>query len=269
MSRVFAVVLLLLSITHAWGQDRVYRFGVSPQKSASQLAQAWTPFLNYLSAHSGVALLFGTAPDSATFSKRLAAGEFDFCFVNPQQYVLLNEDPGYEALAREKGRLLRGLLVIHKDSPIESIEALDGAQIAFPSTTSFAASVLPQAALRAAGVDFTPRYVGSNASVYLNVAKKIFPAGGGITRSLELAPESVRQELKVFLKTPGYTPHAIASHPRISAEDRAKIQAAIVALENDPASRFILDAIGFKGIQVAADSDWDSLRQLALPAPPR
>ena len=159
--------------------------------------------------------------------------------------------------------------MIHKDSPIESIEALDGAQIAFPSTTSFAASVLPQAALRAAGVDFTPRYVGSHASVYLNVAKKIFPAGGGITRSLELAPESVRQQLKVFLKTPGYTPHAIASHPRISEEDRAKIRAAIVALENDPDSQFILDAIGFKGIQLAVDGDWDTLRHLALPAPPR
>ena len=267
MKRLIFLLILLVVVGQSWGQGQPYRFGVSPQKSATQLAAAWSPFLKYLSEHSGVPLIFSTAPDSASFSSRLKAGEFDFCFVNPQQYLILHDSPGYEAFAREKDRLLQGLLLTHKDSGVHSLEELDGKELAFPSPTSFAASVLPQAELRKANINFTPRYVGSHASVYLNVAKQLVVAGGGITRSLELAPPEVRGELKILLKTAGYTPHAIASHPRIDEQTRSKLRAAISKLENDPGSAHILQSIGFKGIQPAQDSDWDGLRELALPQP--
>ena len=269
MIRFVVFSLSLMIMGQLWAEPAPFRFGVSPQKSASQLAAAWTPFLDYLSQHSGVPLIFSTATDSASFSRRLKAGDFDFCFVNPQQYLLLHDDPGYEAFAREKGRLLKGLLVTHKDSTVHDLAALQGAELAFPSPTSFAASVLPQAELRQAGIEFTPRYVGSHASVYLNVAKRLVPAGGGITRSLELAPPEVRSELRVLLTTAGYTPHAIASHPRIDADALARLRAAVRRLENDPDAGEILKSIGFRGIQVADDRDWDGLRELALPAPPQ
>lgn len=248
----------------AQAADRVYTFGVSPQKSASELAEIWVPVLKTLSARSGVPLRFATARDSAEFSSRLGQGAYDFGYVNPHQYTLLHASVGYEALAREKGRSLKGLLVASKEGSVRSLADLEGKTLVFSSPTSFAASILPQAELRKQGINFTPRYVGSHESVYLNVVKGLSPAGGGISRTLELSEDGVRNQLRVLWTTQGYTPHAIASHPRVPEPVRRKLLEAMLAMNDDPASKSLLEGIGFKGFQAAVDADWDNIRSLNL-----
>jgi phosphonate transport system substrate-binding protein len=258
-----AVVAMCLSLS-ALATERVYSFGVSPQKSASELAQIWVPVLKRLSLASGVPLRFATARDSAEFAGRLKQGSYDFGYVNPHQYTLLHDNPGYEAMAREKGRSLKGLLVARKDGPVRTLADLEGQTLVFSSPTSFAASILPQAELRKQGIRFTPRYVGSHESVYLNVVKGLAPAGGGIASSLALSDEEVRSRLRVLWTTQGYTPHAIASHPRVPNAVRMKLLEAMLAMNDDPEARPLLEQIGFKGFQAAVDADWDNIRALNL-----
>lgn len=256
--------LTLLFAMPAGATDKVYIFGVSPQKSASALAEIWVPVLKNLSGRSGINLRFATARDSAEFSARLAKGGYDFAYVNPHQYTLLHANPGYEALAREKGRSLKGLLVVRKDGPVNALADLNGKTLVFSSPTSFAASILPQAELRKQGIQFTPRYVGSHESVYLNVDKGLAPAGGGIARTLDLSADEVRNNLRVLWTTQGYTPHAIASHPRVPEEVRKELLEAMLEMSADSAAKALLDGIGFKGFQAAQDADWDNIRALDL-----
>jgi phosphonate transport system substrate-binding protein len=265
MKKLSLLLLFFALLSPAWGADKTYTFGVSPQKSASQLAESWGPVLAWLSKRSGVSLRFATARDSAEFSARLRDGLYDFCYVNPQQYTLLHEKPGYNALARNKGKRITGLLLTRKDGPVQSLQDLEGAELVFSSPTSFAASVLPQAELRKAGVHFTPRYVGSHESAYLNVVKGLSPAGGGIKRTLELASEEVRSNLRVLLTTPSYTAHAIASHPRIAEPERQKLLAAMLEMSEDKEAQPLLKPIGFKGFETATDADWDDVRALGPP----
>lgn len=265
MKRFAPLFLLLLGLSlPGWAASRTYSFAVSPQMSASELAEIWTPVLSWLSARSGVNLRFATAKDSKDFAGRLSRGAFDFCYVNPHQYTLLHVNPGYEALAREKDRRLKGILVTRKGGPVKTLKDLDGATLVFSSPTSFAASILPQAELRRQGVNFTPRYVSSHESVFLNVEKGLFPAGGGTTRTLELTDEPVRNNLQVLLTTQGYTPHAIASHPGVPEPVRKQVLAAMLAMNEDPAARPLLEKIGFKGFQSAVDADWNDIRALDL-----
>jgi len=269
-ARLLAALLgtLLLCLTPpALAAKKIYTFGVSPQKSSSELAETWAPVLAWLSAKSGVELRFSTAKSSAEFSKRLGKGGYDFCYVNPQQYTLLHKKPGYDAFAREKGRTLVGILVAGKESKISSLQELEGSTLAFSSPTSFAASVLPQAELRKLGIHFTPVYVNSHESVYLNVARGIYPAGGGIVRTFETAEPETRDALKVLMTTRGYTPHAIARHPRVAKSDMKKVQAAMIAMNDDPIGKQLLGVLKFKGLEAAVDSDWNDIRSLNLPAP--
>ena len=264
MKHVLAVIFGLLLATSARAASDVYTFAVVPQQAASELAESWTPVLAWLSARSGVKLRFVTAPDIPTFEKRLGKGEYDLAYMNPYHYTVFHRKPGYLALAKERNRKIKGILVVRKDSPLKDIKELNGATLVFPSPAAFAASILPRAALRKEGVVFTPKFVSSHDSVYLNVIRGLNPAGGGITRTLELLDPASRNDLRVLWTTPAYTPHAIANHPKLPKAVVLKLRDALVSMGDDPEGSKMLGLIGFKGLDAARDGDWDDIRQLHI-----
>ena len=68
--------------------------------------------------------------------------------MNPYHFVVFNESADYRALARQRDKEIRGLLVVHKDSPIRSLEDLSCAEVAFPAPAAFAATIITSAHLR-------------------------------------------------------------------------------------------------------------------------
>src|SRR5471032_969487 len=243
---------------------KTYSFGSVPQESASRMAESWTPVLNALAQRSGLALTFSTAPDIPTFEKRVAAGEYDFVYMNPYHFTVFNAMPGYHALARAKSERLRGIVVVRKDSPYKELKDLTGAAIAFPSSASFAATLVIQADLRKHGIAFEPKIVKSHISVYLDVAKGLYPAGGGVPRTFKLLDDSVARELRILYTSADYTSHAIASRPGMDAATRDKLLKAMLAMSQDAASLEMLQGIGFKVYESAADRDWDDVRALGI-----
>lgn len=239
-------------------------FGVVPQQSASELARLWTPILAYLGRKTGYEIHFKTAKDIPTFERRLVSGEYDIAYVNPYHYTVFHRSPGYQVFAKEKDRKLKGVIVVRKDSPYRDITQLKGKTLAFPGPAALAATVLPQATLRKLGIAFVPKYVGSHDSVYLSVYKGLYPAGGGIVRTFENFNPSLRGALRILWATPGYTPHAIAAHPRVSAGVVERIQEAMLKMHEDPEGAVLLEAIGFKGLVVAQDADYDDIRRLDI-----
>lgn len=263
MPRWLVCALFLLAVPAA-AAGRVYSFAVVPQQAATELAETWSPFLAWVSARSGVALRFATGPDIPAFEKRLAKGDYDFAYMNPYHYTVFHKKPGYQAMAKEKDRKIKGILVVRKDSPIADIRELNGAELVFPAPAAFAASILPRAALRNEGVAFTAKFVSSHDSVYLNVARGLYPAGGGIVRTFEMLDEAERKQLRVLWSTPAYTPHAFASHPRVPKAVLAKVQEAMLAMTDDPVGQKMLKLVGLKGLETAVDGDWDDIRQLHI-----
>ncbi|HCI53704.1 MAG TPA: phosphate ABC transporter substrate-binding protein [Gallionella sp.] len=257
-------VLMLMQAPWSIAAEKVYTFGVVPQQAASEMAETWLPFLNWLSAQSGVKLRFVTAPDIPSFEKRLAEGAYDIAYMNPYHYTVFHKKSGYEAMAKEKDRKLKGILVVRRDSPVKDIKDLNAATLVFPAPAAFAASILPRAALRKAGVSFTAKFVSSHDSVYLNVAHGLYPAGGGIVRTFDMLDESAKKDLRVLWTTPAYTPHAIASHPGLPKEVVKKLLATLSSMVDDSTGQEKLKLIGLKGIEAAHDADWDDIRQLNI-----
>ena len=245
--------------------ERIYSFAIVPQQAASELVESWSPLLSWLTAKTDIQLRFVTAPSIPVFEQRLAQGEYDFAYMNPYHYTVFSQKPGYQALAKEKDRRIKGILVTRKDSSLKALKDLEGTTLVVPSPASVAASSLPRAELRKQGITFTPKYVSSHDSVYINVAKGFYPAGGGIPRTLEMTEESVRHDLKVLWTTQGYTPHAIAAHPRVPAEVAQKLKSALLQMNEDREGRQLLDGIDFAGgVAAATDADWDDVRALDI-----
>ncbi len=238
--------------------------GIVPQQSAAKLARLWSPLLRELEQRSGVKLQFHTAPDIPTFERRLAEGEYDLAYMNPYHYTVFSREPGYRAFAHEREKRIKGIVVVAKDSPIQSLEELAGAELAFPAPAAFAASMLPRASLERMGIAISPRYVGSHDSVYLAVARGLYPAGGGVVRTFNNIDAAVREKLRILWTTPGYTPHAFAAHPRVDGQVMGRVRDALVSLGDDEKGRALLGALRFKPIGAAADANWDDVRELDL-----
>lgn len=257
---VFLTTVSAESIT----EKKVLTFGVVPQQSAGKLARNWGPILKYIEQNTGVALRFATAPSIPEFERRLAAGKYDISYMNPYHYTVFHESPGYQAFAKARGKRIKGIVVVLKDSPIENMQQLDGNEMAFPAPAAFAASVLPRAYLSQESIDIEAKYVSSHDSVYLSVARGLYPAGGGVVRTFNSIDPSVREQLKILWTTEPYTSHALAAHARVPKDVVRKIQGALVSLESNPEGVDLLKALSWRGVEPATDERWNDIRDLGL-----
>ena len=263
----FILGLLVLVSSTLSAQSEEMTFGIVPQQAASKLARLWSPVLDYVSRQSGIKIQFATAKDIPTFEQHLDAGEYDFAYMNPYHFTVFNRHPGYQAVVRARDKEIKGIIVVRKDSPIQSIEEFDQMTLAFPAPAAFAASILPRSELLSRGLDFQSSYVSSHDSVYLAVAKGIYPAGGGVIRTFKnIAPE-IRDQLRVLWTSRGFTPNAIAAHPDVSAEALSAVQSALVAMEKSDEGKALLKRLNIRGFERAENKDWDDVRSLQIDLP--
>ncbi|NAW11386.1 PhnD/SsuA/transferrin family substrate-binding protein [Halomonas sp. D1-1] len=244
--------------------DPALVFGIVPQQSALKLARDWGPLLEELSRQSGVPVRFATAPDIPTFEQRVEEGAYDVAYMNPYHYVVFHEQIGVEPLARAADQRLEGIIVTGREAMPDDIGDLDGSDLAFPAPAAFAATLVVQSSLRQADIDFRSHFVSSHDAVYRSVAAGRFVAGGGINRTFEALPDSIREQLRVLWVSPGYTPHAIAVHPRVPLATREALTAALVEMGRRSAGRELLAPLRITGFVAAKDSDWDDVRDLEI-----
>ena len=264
LAGILAVMLLISSTSPGAEESLTLSIGIVPQQNATKLARLWTPICNHLSQQTGYRYVFKTAKNIPTFEKRLAAGKYDMAYMNPYHYTVFSIDPGYRAFARETNKRIQGIIVVKKDSAIQSIAELSGKTLAFPAPAAFAASLLPRAYFKTKQIEISPRYVSSHDSVYLTVSKSLYPAGGGIQRTFNNMPESIRKQLRILWKTPGYTPHAFAAHPRLSVTVVKDTAGALIAMSTDEEGGKLLENLKFNPIGPAKDEDWDDVRGLGI-----
>lgn len=255
-------VLMLCNISFAG--SKIYTFGVVPQQSASTMAKAWIPLLSHIEKESGISLRFKTDSSIPAFEEKLAKGEYDLAYMNPFHYVVYHKQSQYEAIAKAKDKLIKGIIVVPKNSTIEKLDDLHGKTMAFPAPAAFAASILPRAFLQGKHIDITPEYVNSHDSVYANVALGRYPAGGGVLRTFENTPEKYRSELKVLWTTSGYTPHAFAGLSTINTMDLEKIRQAMIDIDKSEEGKKLLKALKLRGIEAAQNKDWNDIRELNI-----
>ena len=239
-------------------------FGVVPQQSPSKLARKWLPLLKFISLKSGVELQFATAPDIPTFEKQLAEGHYDIAYMNPYHYVVLSKQVGFKALVHEQDKKIQGIIVAFTDSKIDKLEDLSSQTIAFPAPASFAATLIPKANLAQQHISFKSEYVNSHDEVYRNIVAGRFVAGGGIMRTFNALPDYFREQLKIIWTSQGYTPHAIATHPRVNDDIRQKLLAGFLAVAKSEKASELLIPLLMKGFTAAEDKDWNDVRSLNI-----
>ena len=120
-----------------------------------------------------------------------------------------------------------------------------------------------RAELARKNIEFTPVYVHSHSSVYLNTALGVSKAGGGVFHSLKQQNKSIQNKLTILYQTSKVAPHPVAIHPRI-IEQHQKIYTAFEAMFRTEEGQNKLSKIPMRGVEKAKLSDYDNLKTLNL-----
>lgn len=246
-------------------KKHVYTIGIVPQFEIRHIRKIWQPILKEIEKNTGYKLKLLGSPTIPDFESEFNAGKFDFAYMNPYHLLLANDSQGYRPLIRDIGRKLHGILVVRRDSGINSVRDLEGAKIAFPAPNALGASLLMRANLsNDYNIKFNPIYVKTHSSVYLNVVVQQTSAGGGVQKTLNQQRFNIKSALKILHRTPGVAPHPLAVHPRISVEVREKIKNTFLLLGESDIGRSLLAKIPMKKVGVAKMSDYTPLKKYNL-----
>jgi len=246
-------------------EQRIYTIGIVPQFEIRHIRKIWNPILNEIKKNTGIKLKLIGSPTIPDFEKEFNAGKFDFAYMNPYHILLAKKSQGYIPLVRDTGRKLHGILVVRKDSGINSVKDLDGKKVAFPAPNALGASLLMRANLAEDyNIKINPVYVKTHSSVYLNVLVKQTTAGGGVQKTLNQQRKNIKGALKILHRTPKVVPHPLAAHPRVPAEVRKKIKETLLSLGNSIIGRSLLAKIPMKKVGDASMTDYTQLKKFKL-----
>lgn len=261
---LFAALSLVSSL--AWpANDGVYSFGVVPQFEQRKLFRIWRPILDELERRTGFTFNLVGSPKIPVFAQKCMDGDYDFAYMNPYHLLMSHDTQGYLPLVRDGGRMLRGILVVAKDSPIRSVRELAGKSVAFPSPNALGASLLMRAELaRLYGVTVNPRYVQTHSSVYLHVALGLTEAGGGVASTLNSQKSDIRQKLRILYETKPVNPHPISVHPRVPEAHRNKVRQALLEMARTEKGAALLAKIPMRKAVASSIEDYTPITSSEL-----
>ena len=246
--------------------EKPYAFHVLNQRSISLTAQYWNPILTYVSKKSGVPLelkLSKTAQEGNTLAEK---GAYQFLYTN-HFFTKERDLLGYRVVARPAGPGIRSQIVVPEDSPVRSLEDLDGKEVAFVTPDAFAGYWLPKDALLRAKVSVKAVFAGNQeaASAQLKVNKV---AAAGVNSSV-MGRYGRREAFayRALWTSELFQDLCVMVNPKVPADQARAVTEALVNMLADPEGRKILEAgadllksTGDLGFVQAENRDYDNYR---------
>ena len=247
-------------------RDRLV-LGVMPSLPPAKLFTKFQPLAEYLTKKSGVSVTVATAPNFNTYVERLKRGEYGLILPNAYQYVMVSRTPGYIPLVKVEGVPYKGLIVVRKDSGIDSINDLKGKRIAFADPTALYATMQVKVYLKEHGTDvekdMVESYAASQDSVLMGVDEEFFDAAGSWAEAFDAMPESTRSQLKILAETETLPARPIAIRADLPGKMAEKVKKALIGMTRENEGQKILASMGYKGFDYATDRDYDEVRRWA------
>ncbi|MGF1694761.1 phosphate/phosphite/phosphonate ABC transporter substrate-binding protein [Vibrio lamellibrachiae] len=248
--------------------DTVYIVGVHPLHNPQRLHEVFSPLMKYLNDNSdGVTFRLEASRNYASFDKKLADKKFHFSLPNPFQTINAIDD-GYRVFAKMgDDQNFRGIILIRKDSDINTPADLIGKPVSYPAPTALAATMMPQLYLQQNGVEVMEEldnhYVGSQESSIMNVylgttvAASTWPPPW---RALSKERPELAEELIVKWKTEPLINNSFVVRKDIPKAMVEQVAELLIGLHEDSEGQKILQRIELSKFELATDETYQVIR---------
>ena len=249
------------------GAQQAYAFNVLNQRTIALTAQYWNPIMTYVSQKSGVPIELKLAKTAQ--EGNVVAEKYGYAFLYTNHFFTPERDRlGYRVIARPAGPGIRSQIVVPEDSPIQTLQDLNGKDVGFVTPDGFTGYFLPYDALLRAKVKVNVVFTGNqeSSSAQLRVNKI---AAAGVNSSV-MARYGRREafEYRALWTSEIYQDLCIMANPKVPQARVAAVKAALIDMVNDPEGRKILEAgadllksSGELGFVAADDRDYDNYRK--------
>jgi phosphonate transport system substrate-binding protein len=241
-----------------------YVLGVHPLYNPQELHRIYAPLVDYLNARlDGPELRLEVSFDYAEFERKLYSGKFHFALLNPYQTVRSFEH-GYRAFGKMGDDYqFRGILLVRRDSGIESVADLRGKAISYPAETALAAAMLPQAFLQENGLDVMREtrslYVGPQDSSIMSVVLGRSAAGAtwpAVWRAFRKEHPELAAALEVKWETLPLANNGLVVREGVPADLLRQVRDLLVELHDDREGRVILSRMGLSRFEPADNATY-------------
>jgi len=243
-------------------------FAVHPLHNPARLFAVYGPIVEYLNANiPEIRFRLEASRDYAEFDKKLYARKFHFALPNPYQTVKAL-DRGYRVFGKMgDDENFRGIILVRRDSGINSVADLKGKSVSYPAPTALAATMMPQYFLHTHGLDVNRDvenvYVGSQESSILNVYAGNVAAGATWPvpwmAFVREQPEKAR-ELEVKWQTETLPNSSLVARDDVAPALVEKVAGLLFSLQASEAGRRMLDRIPLSRFESATDTTYEPVR---------
>ena len=264
---VIAILATAMVCGTAVAGEHAYSFYVLNQRSVALAAQYWNPIMTYVTKKSGVPLelkLARTAQEGNAVAEKLG---YDFQYTN-HFFTRERDRLGYRVIARPAGPGIRSQIVVPKESPIQSLQDLDGKQVGFVSPDGFTGYWVPYDALLRAKVTVQVVFTGNQESSFAQLKVSKIAAAG--VNSSVMARYARRESFayRALWTSEVYQDLCIMASPKVPKEKVAAVKQALIDMVKDAEGRQVLQAgadllkmNGELGFVSASDRDYDNYRR--------
>ena len=239
---------------------------IHPYLPATELVARFSPLTDYLTGHLGRPVNIRVQQSYQAHLDFVGRNQADLAFMGPATYVTMRrhhgDKPLLAMLTERDSPFFHGMIIVRRDSPRRSIGDLKSASFAFGDPNSTMSHLVPRAMLHQAGLQVTDlsRYdfLNSHQDVALAVLGGFFEAGAVKD---EVYAEYEQRGLRALAVTPPVPDHLFLTRSNLDPQLVARLRHLLLALNDNPAGRQILQTIkpGPTGLAPAASEDYDSL----------
>lgn len=225
----------------------------------------WMAVMQQVVAATGVSIRLQTPASLSDFERRVLNGDPDFAFIDPYLMARAYHAHGYLPLVRDGSRLQQGVILVRQDSPIRSLQALEGTTISFPAANTFPASLQIRQILARERIVSHPRFAGTFSNTLRQVLYGETQAAATTMAALSRERPEVQSQLRIVYVAPPVSSYVLAAHPRVPAASRRGVSAALLGMSESVSGRRLLGDVELtQPVAAHYESDYRPLEMLGL-----
>lgn len=268
---IFVCILLIALVPSFPGMsnagDRLV-FAVHPYLPATEIYEKFGPLVKYLSNELGEPIEIEISLDYQNHVVEIGKDNVDIAYMGPASYVKMVDMYGRKhLLARQENEgkpTFHGVIIVRKDSPLNSLSDLAGKRFAFGDPESTMSHLVPRYMLWKAGITLDKMsgyaFLSNHHNVALGVLAGDFDAGAV---KEDVFGEYEKRGLRELARTPEMPDHVIVATNRLSPDKIQKLRDTLHSLPGKEAGRNILNSIKPSiSLVPAKDEDYDNLREI-------
>ena len=256
------VITLVVNVDQTLAAQQSIEVGVLQTLSTRTILKTYQPMREYIEEKLGQPVALVTAPDYRTFIERTQRGEYRFVVTAPHFARLAQSEAGYVPMVRLK-RELRAIIVVPKDSKIQTLTDLRNKRISTPDETAIL-TLLGRQFLRdnqlEPGVNVTTRAFSSINSSVLAIGNGDSDAAITAQTALNQMPENIRNSLRIIATSPP-VPHMIyLANKNVPTDEVERMTSILLDFSDDTTrSEVFFHGTGFLGYVRPTDTEMKNL----------